>query len=185
MKLAHLPDGEREALILAGYLEDFDVGAAAQGPWFSSMPATLIPSAGTAVRVAVLFLTPVQFTALWWTELSYRVGALTGITLTTDATEEPIERVILFIARFGAFCVDGAPVAMAAIDARNRHSKALTQTQILEAAARMSIGEGASARDLIKAAFENPAAFMANRFDRFRAVSAPFESEHWAEMPAG
>jgi len=183
LKLAHLPAGEREALILAGYLEDFDVGVAAQGPWFSSMPATLIPSAGTAVRVAALFLTPVQFTALWWTELSYRVGALTGIRLTTDATEAPIERVIVFIARFGAFCVDGAPVAMAAIDARNRYSSALTQTQILEAAARLSIGEDASARDLIKAAFENPAAFMADRFDRFRAASVPFESNHWAEMP--
>ena len=32
LKLAHLPDGHREALILAGDLEDFDVGAAAQPP---------------------------------------------------------------------------------------------------------------------------------------------------------
>src|SRR5215208_365021 len=77
LKLAHLPEGHREALILAGNLEGFDVGAAAQPPVFSSMPATLIPSSGTAVRVAVLFLTPIQFTALWWTELSYKVGALT------------------------------------------------------------------------------------------------------------
>jgi hypothetical protein len=184
LKLAHLPDGHREALILAGDLEDFDVGAAAQPPLFSSMPATLIPSPGTAVRVAVLFLTPVQFTALWWTELSYKLGALTGITLTTDFAEEPIARVIVFVSRFGAFCVDGVPVAMAALAARNRHSTALTQTDILGAAARMSIGEGAVARDLIKAAFENPAAFMAERYASFKAASVPFESEHWAEMPA-
>ena len=84
LKLAHLPDGHREALILAGDLEGFDVGAAAQPPVFSSMPATLIPSPGTTVRVAVLFLTPIQFTALWWTELSYKLGALTDITLSTD-----------------------------------------------------------------------------------------------------
>ena len=142
LKLAHLPDDHREALILAGNLEGFDVGAAAQPPLFSSMPATLIPSPGTAVRVAVLFLTPIQFTALWWTELSYRLGALTDVTLTTEITEEPIKRVILFISRWGAFCVDGAPVAMAAIDARNRHSTALTQTEILNAAARISIGRG-------------------------------------------
>jgi hypothetical protein len=183
LKLAHLPDGHREALILAGDLEGFDVGAAAQPPMFSSMPSTLIPSSGTAVRVAVLFLTPIQFTALWWTELSYKVGALTGITLTSDFTEEPIERVILFISRFGAFCVDGSPVAMAAIAAKNRHSTALTQTEILDAAARMSIGEGFAARDLIKASFENPAAFMAERYASFQAASVAFESEHWAEMP--
>jgi hypothetical protein len=183
LKLAHLPDGNREALILAGDLEGFDVGAAAQPPVFSSMPATLIPSPGTAVRVAVLFLTPLQFTTLWWTELSYRLGALTGITLTTDFAEERIERVILFVSRFGAFGVDGAPVAMAAIAARNRHSKALTQTDILDAAARMSIGEGSVARDLIKAAFENPALFMIERYASFKAASVPFESEHWTEMP--
>jgi hypothetical protein len=36
---------------------------------------------------------------------------------------------------------------------------------------------------LVKASFENPAAFMADRYERFRAASAPFESEHWAQMP--
>jgi hypothetical protein len=159
------------------------VGAAAQPPVFSSMPATLIPSPGTAVRVAALFLTPVQFTAIWWTELSYKIGALTDVTLATDFTEEPIRRVLVFISRWGAFCAEGAPVAMAAVPARNRRSRALTQGEILEAAARICIGEGASARDLIKASFENPAAFMADRYPSFRAASAPFESEHWVEMP--
>jgi hypothetical protein len=183
LKLAHLPDGHREALILAGELEDFDVGAAAQPPIFSSMPATLIPSPGTAVRVAVLFLTQIQFTALWWTELSYRLGALTDITLIADAVEEPIRRVIVFISRWGAFWVDGAPIAMAAVTARNRTSRALTQTEILDAAARISIGEGAVARDLIKASFENPARFMADHYPDFRAASVPFESENWTEMP--
>src|SRR5215204_5198793 len=183
LKLAHLPDGNREALILAGDLEDFDVGVAAQPPVFSSMPATLLPSPGTVVRVAVLLLTPIQFAALWWTELSYKLGALTGITLTTEFMEEPIKRVLVFISRFGAFCVDGAPVAMAAVAARKRSSTALTQAEILDAAARMSIGEGSAGPDLIKASFENPAAFMADCYPTFRAASVPFESEHWTEMP--
>ncbi len=185
LKFAHLPDGHREALIVAGELEGFDVGVASQPPVFSSMPATLIPSAGTAVRVAVLFLTPIQFTTLWWTELSYKVGALTGITLTTDVTAGPIKRVILFSSRFGAFCIDGAPVAMAALAARNRRSQELTQVEILDAAARMSLGEDSTARDLIKGAFEHPAAFMADRYPSFRAASVPFTSDHWAEMPVG
>jgi hypothetical protein len=183
LKLAHLPDSDHEALILAGDLEGFDVGAAAHPPVWSSMPATLIPSPGTAVRVAVLFLTPVQFTALWWTELSYLVGALTDIRLITDVNDNPIERVILFISRFGAFCIDGAPVAMAAIPARDRRSSPLTQIEILDAAARMSIGEGAAARDLIKASFEDPATFIADHYASFRAASIPFQSEHWMQMP--
>ena len=183
LKLAHLPDGHREALILAGELEGFDVGVAAQPPVFSSMPATLIPSPGTTVRVAVLFLTPIQFTTLWWTELSYKVGALTGVTLRTEVTEEPITRVILFSSRFGAFCIDGAPVAMAALAARDRRSKALTQIEILEAAAGMTLGEGSTARDLIKASFENPAAFMTDHYASLQAASVPFTSEHWEEMP--
>jgi hypothetical protein len=185
LKLAHLPDGHREALILVGDLEDFDVGVAAQPPIFSSMPATLIPSPGTAVRVAVLFLTQVQFTALWWTELSYKLGALADITMTTDAMEEPIKRVILFISRWGAFCLDGAPVAMVAVAARNRTSRALTQTEILDAAARISNGEGAVARDLIRESFENPARFLADHHPDFRAASLPFKSKHWAEIPVG
>jgi hypothetical protein len=183
LKLAHLPESDHEALILAGDLEDFDVGAVAQPPVFSSMPATLISSPGTSVRVAVLFLTPAQFTALWWTELTYLVGALTGITLIADVVEDPINRVILFISRWGAFCVDGEPVAMAAIPAESRLSAALTQTEILDAAARMTIGDGATARDLVKASYETPAAFMADHYVRFRAASAPFESEHWTLMP--
>jgi hypothetical protein len=185
LKLAHLPEGDREALILAGDLEGFDVGAAAQPPVWSSMPATLFPSPGTSVRVAVLFLTPFQFTTLWWTELSYIVGALTGIMLTTDVTAEPIKRVILFVSRYGAFCVDGVPVAMAAIPARDRRSTALTQAEILEIAARMCIGGRATARDLVKAAFENPATFMADHYAAFRAASVRFESEHWEQMPVG
>ena len=183
LKLGHLPENDHEALILAGELEGFDVGAVAQPPVFSSMAATLIHSPGTTVRVAVLFLTPAQFTALWWTELTYVVGALTGIALVTDEVGEPIDRVMLFISRWGAFCVDGRPVAMAAIPAKNRRFAALTQTEILDAAGRMAIGKDACAYDLIKAAFENPAAFMADHYARFRAASVPFESEHWTKMP--
>src|SRR5688500_1344278 len=141
LKLAHLPDGHREALILAGELEGFDIGVAAQPPVWSSMPATLIPSPGTAVRVAVLLLTPVQFTALWWTELSYKVGALTHINLKTDLGDEPIDHVLLFVSRYGAFCLDGEPVVMAALPARNRRYRALTQEEILAGAACMTFGD--------------------------------------------
>ena len=131
LKLAHLSVEDHEALIVAGDLAGFDVAPHAHPPLFSSMAATLMPSPGTSVRVAVLFLTPAQFTALWWTELTYVVGSLEGIRLVLDVADEPLDRVMLFVSRCGAFCLDGEPVAMAAIPARNRRSAALTQTRFL------------------------------------------------------
>jgi hypothetical protein len=91
--------------------------------------------------------------------------------------------VIVFISRYGGFCLDGEPVVLAALSARERRFRALTQEEVLDAAALMTLGEGHGARDLVKAAFENPAAFMAERYPRFKAVAVPFESEHWTEMP--
>jgi len=183
LKLAHLPEADHEALIVAGDLEGFDVAPHAHPPLFSSMAATLMPSRGTSVRVAVLYLTPTQFTALWWTEFTYVVGALSDIRLVTDVADDPVDRVLLFVSRWDTFCVNDEPVAMAAIPAKNRTSPALTQAEILDAAARMALGDGAGAEDLVKAAFENPARFMDEYFDSFRAASQPFESEHWTRMP--
>ena len=74
---------------------------------------------------------------------------------------------------------------MSALAAEDRRSTALSQAEILEVAAGMALGEGSTARDLIKSAFENPAGFMADHYPSFRAQSVPFDSEHWAEMPAG
>jgi hypothetical protein len=138
---------------------------------WSSMAATLIPSSGTALRIAVLFLTQVQFTALWWTELSYKLGALSGVDLTIEDRVEPLDRVMAFVSRYGALCIDGTPVVMSALPARNRRYPALAQIEIMEAVARMTLGDGASARDLVKAAYENP------------ATSVQFDSEHWSDLP--
>jgi hypothetical protein len=184
LKLAHLPEGHREALILAGRLDDYDVAAAAQLPVFSSMAATIVLSPGTSARVAVMFLTGVQFTALWWTELSYRVGALEEITLRTPLTADPLRRVIAFVSRYGAFSIDGEPVAMAAIPADGRRYRALTQVELLAAAAKLTLGAEAGPRGLIRAAYEQPAAFFAEHMPAMRAVSRPFASPHWREMPA-
>lgn len=51
-------------------------------------------------RVSILYLTDVQFTALWWTELSYRLGALDGVVLKADVLEDPVDRVLLFVFPF-------------------------------------------------------------------------------------
>ena len=38
--------------------------------------------------------------------------------MTTDVSEEPIDHVIVFISRYGGFCLDGEPVVLAALSAR-------------------------------------------------------------------
>jgi hypothetical protein len=178
-----MPPEHRDALVLAGYLEGFDIGAVSLPPVWITMAGTPIVSPGTEVRVALLYLTEPQFTALWWTEMSYRVGALSGVELKLDLLRDPIDRVILFVNRFGAFCVDGEPLAMGALPARNRRWAAKTQTEILEAAARLALGEGATARDLIRGAYENPADFMAAHHTAFKSASLAFESPCWTQMP--
>lgn len=182
-KFAHLSGGDRDALIVAGRLTGFDVGASALPPVWRAMPATLFPSPGTEVRIAVLFATPAQFTALSWTELSYRVGVLDDVEISLELEAVSIPGVLAYVSRFGTFCVDGAPVAMAAISADNRAARALSQIEILDSAAEITLGQGATAHDLIKAAFEEPAAFTAEHYPAFRSASVAFDSDHWTELP--
>ena len=183
LKFAHLYEEHQRALILAGDLDGFDVAATAQGPWFSSMPATLVESPGTRVRVAVLFVTPIQFTTLWWTELSYVIGALEGVRVDLDVAAEPVERVIAFVSRFGAFCPTGQPAVMAAIAAEDRRWPAFTQEAVLAAAAHLTLGADATARDVVRAAYERPTEFLAKHFATLQAAARPFASPLWTEMP--
>ncbi len=183
VKFAHLPDGDRDALIVAGRLTGFDIGASALAPVWKAMAATLFPSPGTTVRIAVLFVTPAQLTALSWTELSYRLGALDEVDITLELDTVRVTRVFAYVSRFGTFCVEGAPVAMAAVGAEGRTARALTQVEILDSAAEITLGRGATARDLIKAAFEEPAAFVAEHYRTFRSASVAFESDRWTGLP--
>src|SRR5689334_22251383 len=139
-KLAHFDAAEdRSVLVLAGHLHDVDVGVAAQPTLYGSLPATLFESPGTEVRAAVLLVTPAQMTQLAWSELTYRFGRL-DTRFVADDGHLTLDGVLVFVSRFGAFCPDGEPVALAAIPARNRTAPELTQEQLLDAAARMCLG---------------------------------------------
>jgi len=182
-KFAHFPDKEdRMVLVLAGQLEEFDVGAAAQPTLYGSMPATLFPSPTTAVRAAVLLVTPAQFTQLAWSELSYRLGWL-ETPFVADEPEFSLGGTLVFISRFGAFCIDGEPVAMQSIPASGRSAQALTQVQLLEVAAGMALGSGARADALVRALYEDPAgAFRATQ--AVRSAGRAFASDRLTLLPA-
>lgn len=177
-KFAHFDDAEdRAVLVLTGRLREFDVGVAAQPALYGAMPATLFPSPGTAVRTALLWVTPAQFTQLTWSEVSYRLGRL-RTRFEVDEGGVGFDEVLVFVSRFGAFCVDGKPVALAAVPADERTAEALTQEQLLDAAAALALGPGRSAEALVRAIFEDMAA-LAPKFAPINRASLPFASERW------
>ena len=183
-KLAHFPDAEdRAVLALTGRLRDFDIGFAAQPALYGSMPATVFPSPGTAVCATVLWVTPTQFTQLTWSELSYRLGMLRA-RFEVDESDTALEEVLVFVSRFGAFCVDGEPVALAAIPASGRTARALTQEQALDAAAALAIGPQAKAEALVRAIFEELSEIAPRFAETVNRAGRPFAAEGWTPFPA-
>jgi hypothetical protein len=182
-KFAHFDDADdRAVLVLTGQLQGFDVGAAAQPTVYGSMPATLFPSPGTAVRAAVLVVTAAQFRQLAWSEISYRLGRL---DTRFDADEEnlSLDGVLGFVSRFGAFCVEGNPVALAAIPASGRTAAAFSQEQLLDAAAELCLGAGAGAETLVRRIFEDCAGVMPGLASTVRPAGQSFVSDRWTPYP--
>lgn len=161
IKFAHFAEeADREVLVLTGNLRELDVGAVPQVPLLGYVPASLFSSPGTAVRAAVVWVTPAQATQLAWSEMNYRLGRLEEARFEVDEADLEIEELFVFVARLGAFCVDGSPIALAAVPAENRRARALTQVELLDAIARLAIGPGAGAEDLARAACENMPALI-------------------------
>jgi hypothetical protein len=177
-KFAHFDEEEdRAVLALTGRLHDFDVGAAAQPTAYGSMPATLFPSPGTQVCTTILWVTPTQFTQLAWSEFSYHLGRL-RTRFEVDEGEAHFDEVLVFVSRFGTFCPDERPTALAAIEADRRTAEALTQEQLLDAAAALALGPEANAETLVRAIFEDMGA-IAPKFAAVNRASLPFASERW------
>jgi hypothetical protein len=178
-KFAHLPAKEdRAVLALTGRLHDFDVGASPHPAFYGSLPATLFPSSGTEVRATVLWVTPAQFTQLAWSELSYRPGRL-RTRFVCDEGEFGFDEILAFVSRFGSFCVDESPVALAAIPADGRTAEALTQEQLLDIVAALAIGPGADAEALVRAIFERMEETSLKIAATAREAARPFASERW------
>jgi hypothetical protein len=178
-KFAHFEEEEdRAVLALSGHLRDFDVGVATQPTMYGSMPATLFPSPGTAVRAALLWVTPAQFTQLAWSEISYRLGRL-RTRFEVDEDGAGFDEVLVFVSRFGTFCPAGEPVALAAIPANGRTAAELGQEQLLAAAARLALGSEAEAETLVRAIFERPAELIPALVATVHKAALPFSSDRW------
>ncbi len=181
-KFAHFPDpADRAVLALTGHLYEFDVGFAAQPALYGSMPATLFPSPGTAVAATLLWVTPAQFTQLAWSELSYRLGRL-ETRFEVEEGGAVFDQVLVFVSRFGAFCVDGEPAAQAAVPADGRTARALTQEQALDAAAVLVLGPGGNAEALVRAIFEDLPGLIPSLVENVNPKGLPFASERWTSF---
>lgn len=156
MKFGHFPDEvDREVLVLTGELHDLDIGAIPSAPLLGYVPGSLFASPGTAVRAAVIWVTPAQVTQLAWTEASYRFGRLEEARFEVDEDDLEIDALFAFVARLGALHIDGAPVALAAVPARGRTAPAMTQEELLDAVARLVLGPEARAEDLARASCQD------------------------------
>lgn len=183
-KFAHFEaPADRALLALTGWLRDFDVGASATVALYGALPATIFPSPGTEVAATVLWLTPAQFTQLTWSEVSYWLGRLHTPFAVAEA-DAGLDDVLVFASRFGTFCPGGDPVALAAVPARNRNAAALTQEQLLDAAAALALGSDASAADVVRACCEEMGAFATRLAATVWTHACPFESPLWTPYPA-
>lgn len=184
-KFAHFPaEEDRTVLVLTGRLRDFDVGASPQPAIYGSLPATLFPSEGTEARGAVLWVTGPQLTQLTWSELSYRLGRL-RTRFETDEGSHEFDELLAFVSRFGAFRIDGRPVALEAIPARRRSAPALDQARLLDAAAALVLGPGADGESLVRAVFEDFAGMLPRIEATLRREAEPFASERWTPYGSG
>src|SRR3954468_16773062 len=184
LKFGGLSGEDRSVLVIAGDLHDFDVGAAAAPTFYGSLPGTIFPSPGTAVRASVLWVTRAQLVALTWSEISYRLGRLEHVHFEPDKVDAPtVESVLAFVSRWGAHCVDGEVVAMQAIPASGRVAPALTQEQLLDHIARSAFGPRASARDLVQHVMDDFGATAATIVPLLRETARPFRCERWTPFP--
>jgi hypothetical protein len=185
MKFGHFAPEDRDVLVLAGALHDFDVAAAAHPTFYGAMPATIFPSPGAAVRCAVLWVNAAQFVQLAWSELSYLLGRLDGVRFDADDAGAGLGSVFAFVSRFGAFSPLGEPVALAAVPAERRTAAAMTQAELLGAAARLALGDGASSEDLARQLFDDYHDFAWHRGHAIRRATTRFSSERWVTFPGG
>jgi hypothetical protein len=118
-------------LVEPGWLHDFDVVYSAHISPYGAVPATLQPSPGTAVRVAVLHLTEEQMRLVSATEPNYEASHLADVRCDL-ADGSTMTALSVYLSRHGCLLADGAEVALVAVLARSRRFAELSEPQVLE-----------------------------------------------------
>ncbi len=189
-KFAHLPPQERRLIVVAGHLRGYDVGPAARVTPYGSLPATLFPSPGTAVRASVLWVTRVQLAMLTWSEMSYSIGWLAPAAFEADAPESEtgapaVTQALVYVSRWGTLTDGaGAPLALEALAAAGRTAAAWSQEDLLDLLAEQAGTGAADGRELLAQLCATPGEFMRALHPWLTARSALFATGAWHPYPA-
>jgi hypothetical protein len=175
---------DRDVLVLTGHLHDFDVGANVVPVPYGAVPAVLFHSPGTAVRAAVLWLTPLQVETLVFAELGYRLGRLEHAQFEIDEVDLTIDVVFAFVGRTGALRLDGEPVALAAVPARDRRARAMTQQELLAVLGELAFGPGTTSHDVARRCFEDHDSVVRALLPLTVPGALLLPAETWTPFPA-
>ncbi len=130
-KLAHLPPEPIAVLRVA--LRGWDVVYSAHVTRYGSVPAAVVPSPGTVASVHLVFPSEAQMEAISATEgQNYRLERLADFTAEYEIGGEGPREIDAFISVHGPLLVAGAPVALAAIPARDRAFPELTTPAMID-----------------------------------------------------
>jgi len=139
-------------------LLDHDVVYAALFAHYGSIPATLVPSPGTAVEVWVQSLAPRALARMDETEgvpgFYERVSGL-EVVLEDGSRPDP-SRIFSYLAVAGELLSSGEPVALSEVPASGRRFKALGQREIQEEI-QARLGIGGSVGDFVRGNVARPA----------------------------
>jgi hypothetical protein len=183
-RFGEFPDpADRDVLVLVGHLDGFDAGANIVPVPYGAVPAILFHSPGTRVRVAVIWLTPLQIETVVYAELGYRLGRLDHARVEIDEVDVEIDTVFAFIGRTGALRLDGEPVALAAVPALDRSARAMTQEQLLQALGVIAFGKGTTARDTARLCFEDQGSVVRSLLPKTGPTALHLPAEVWTPYP--
>lgn len=130
-KYSVLP-GHVEIPVQKGMLKDFDSVYAAHLAGYGSVPSTFHPSEGTRVTTYVLWLDDAQLNRMHETERNYTYDHLEAVTVEIDGGGTELREAFAYTAKVGCVNVDGSPVALMEIDARDRTLPSMSQPQMLD-----------------------------------------------------
>jgi hypothetical protein len=130
-KLAHL--GPRPIPVLRVALSGWDVVYSAHVTRYGAVPAAVVASPGTVASVHLVFPDDEQLAALASTEgQNYRLEQLVDFTAELEIGGEGPVEIDAFVSVHGPVLLDGAPVALAAIPARDRAFAELTTPEMID-----------------------------------------------------
>jgi hypothetical protein len=130
-KLAALPP--EPIAVLRVSLSGWDVVYSAHVTRYGAVPAAVVPSPGTVASVHLVFPSDEQLAAIAATEgANYELRQLIDFGAELEIGGEGPGEIDAFLSVHGPLLLDGSPVALAAIPARDRAFRELTTPEMIE-----------------------------------------------------